>query len=163
MLFILLQLDFFGQIVQIAVHPHADIARLASVVQHLDVFALALAHDRRQNLHFGALGQAHQLVNNLVNGLLVNLLAALRAVRRADTRPQQTQVIVNLGNRAHRRARVLGCCLLVNGDRRRQAIDVVHIWFLHLAQKLSRVGRQRLDIAALALRIDGIERERGLS
>ena len=162
-LFILLQLDFFGQIVQIAVHPHADIARLTGVIEHLDVFALALAHDRCQNLHFGTLRQAHQLVNNLVNGLLVNLLAALGTVRCADSRPEQTQVVVNLGNRAHRRAWVLGGSFLVDGDSRGQAVDIVYIGLFHLSEELTRIGGQRLDIAALALCVNGIERQRGFT
>jgi hypothetical protein len=51
----------------------------------------------------------------------------------------------------------------LSGDRRRQAVDLVDVGLLHHLQELARIGRQRLDIAALALGIDGVERQRGFS
>ena len=86
-----------------------------------------------------------------------------RAVRDADAREEQAQVVVDLGHRADGRARVARGRLLVDGDRRGQALDVVDVRLLHLAEELPRVGRQRLDVAALALRVDGVERERALA
>ena len=53
--------------------------------------------------------------------------------------------------------------LLLDRDRRRQALDVVDVGLLHHAQELARVGRQRLDVAALAFGVDGVERERGFA
>jgi hypothetical protein len=49
--------------------------------------------------------------------------------------------------------------LLVDRDRRRQALDEVDVGLVHLAEELAGVGRQRLDVAALALGVDRVERE----
>ncbi len=45
----------------------------------------------------------------------------------------------------------------------RQAVDLVDVRLLHLAQELPRVRRQALDVAPLALGVDGVEREAGLA
>ena len=86
-----------------------------------------------------------------------------RAVRLADARPQQAQVVVDLGHGADRRARVARGRLLVDRDRRREPLDRVHVRLVHLAEELARVGRQRLDVAPLALRVDRVEREARLA
>ena len=91
----------------LAVHAHADIALLAGVLEHLNVLALFAADDRREQLHARFFLERHQPVNDLVDGLLVDLLAAFRAVRRADARPQQAHIVVDLGDSADRRTRVL--------------------------------------------------------
>ena len=90
--------------------------------------------------------------------------AAARAVRLADARVEQPQVVVDLGDRADRRARVparaLRCSMAIAG---RQALDGVDVGLAHLLEELARVGRERLDVAALPLGVDGVERERGLA
>ena len=154
------QLEFFGQIVDFAVHAHADIALLAGVLKHLVVLALLAADDRREQLHARFFFKRHQPVNDLVDGLLMNLLAAFRAVRRADARPQQAHVVVNLGDRADRRTRVLRGGLLVDGDGGRQTVNVVHVRLVHLPEELPRVAGQRFNVAALTLGVDGVERQR---
>jgi hypothetical protein len=46
---------------------------------------------------------------------------------------------------------------LLDGDGRAEAADKVHLGLFHLAQELAGVGRQGLDVAALALGIDRVE------
>ena len=85
------------------------------------------------------------------------------AIGRAGAREQQPQVVVDLGHRADGRARVVAGGLLLDGDRRRQALDQVDVGLLHQLQELARVGGERLDVAPLALGVEGVEGERGLS
>ncbi len=88
--------------------------------------------------------------------------AALGAVGHADAGVEQPQVVVDLGDRADRGARVAGRGLLVDRDGRRQALDEVDVGLVHLPEELPGVGRQRLDVAALALGVDRVERQRRL-
>ena len=88
---------------------------------------------------------------------------ALRAVRLADPGEQQPQVVVDLGDGADRRPRVAARRLLVDRDGRRQPVDEVHIWLVHLAKELPGVRRQRLHVPALALGEDRVEREARLA
>ena len=76
---------------------------------------------------------------------------------------EQAHVVVDLGDGADRRARVLRGGLLLDGDGRRQAVDLVDVRLLHHLQELPRVGGERLDVAALALGVDGVEGERGFA
>ena len=52
---------------------------------------------------------------------------------------------------------------MLDGNGRRQAFDMVHIGLLHHLKELACVGGQRFDIAPLALGIDRVEGEAGLT
>jgi len=84
-------------------------------------------------------------------------------VRVADARPEQTHVVVDFGDSTDGRARVFGGGLLVDGHRRREAFDEVYVGLVDLAQEHTRIGGQRLNVAALTFRKDGIEGEGGLT
>ena len=103
------------------------------------------------------------LVDDLLDGLSGDGPAAVGAVRVADARVEQAQVVVDLGDGADRRARVARGRLLLDGDGRREALDRVDVGLVHLPQELAGVGRERLDVAALALGVDGVEGERRLA
>jgi hypothetical protein len=53
--------------------------------------------------------------------------------------------------------------LLLDRDRRRQALDMVDVGFFHYRQELARVGRQGLDITPLPLGEYRVEGERRLA
>jgi hypothetical protein len=80
-----------------------------------------------------------------------------------DARVEKAQVVVNFRNRPHRRARVVRRRLLLDRDRGRQAFDQVDVRLFHELQELPRVRRQRFDVAALAFRVERVERERALA
>ena len=84
-------------------------------------------------------------------------------MRNTNPREEQAQVVVDFGDRADRRARIVGGAFLVDGNRRGEAFDIVHIRLLHLAEELAGVGRERLDVAALALGKDGVEGQGGFA
>ena len=116
----------------------------------------------RHDLEAGALGQLEHPVDDLLGGLARHGPPADRAVGMADAGIQKAQVVVDLGDGADGRARVAGGRLLVDGDGRRQALDEVDVGLVHLAQELAGVGREGLDVAALALGVDGVEGQGGL-
>ena len=147
----------------LAVDLDAGEALGAQLLELLAVLALAAAHDRRQDHEPRAVLQVHDLVDDLLGRLRRDRPAAVEAVRLADARPQQAQVVVDLRHGADRRARVARGRLLVDRDRGRQALDRVDVRLVHLPQELAGVGAQRLDVAALALGVDRVERERRLA
>ena len=84
-------------------------------------------------------------------------------MRHAHRRVQQAQVVVDFSDGADGRARAAAGRLLLDGDRGAQPVDAVDVGPLHLVEELPRVGRKRLDIAALALGVNGVEGERGFA
>ncbi len=127
------------------------------------VLALAAAHDRGQQQDALAVGQGGQLVHHLADGLALDRQARGRRIGHAHARPEQTHVVVDFGDGADGRARVLRRRLLFDRDRRGQALDQVHVRLAHQLQELARIGRQAFDIAALSLGVDGVERQRGFA
>ena len=117
-----------------------DVAGALGVLEHLGVLALLAPDHRSHDLDAGALGQSQDLINDLVDGLLADDLAALGAVGRTHPGPEQAQVVVDLRHRAHSGTGVLAGGLLVDGDGRAEALDIVHVRLVHLPQEHPGVG-----------------------
>ena len=160
---LLVEDDLLVEAAQLAVDLGPRVALEPHLLEQFAVLAFAAADDRRHHHEFGPVLDRHQPVDDLLLGLAGDLLAALGAVRDADPRPEQAQVVVDLGHRADRRARVARGRLLVDRDRRREPLDRVDVGLLHQPEELARVGRERLDIAALALGVDRVEGEARLA
>ncbi len=135
--------------------PHETLA--GQVGQQRLVCALATSYDRSQHLEPSSLGQEQHLIDDLLRGLPDELLAGLGVVGHTNPGEQEPQVVVDLGDGADCRARVPTGRFLVDGDGRRQALDEVDVGFVHLAQELAGIRRQRFDVAALALGVDRVE------
>lgn len=78
-------------------------------------------------------------------------------------RVEQFQILVYLGGGANRRARIVVYNLLLYGNGRRYAVDKIDLGLIVPPQELPDVARQRLDIAALPLGIEGVECQRRLA
>ena len=159
---LLVELDLFLEQPLLAVHLHAREALAPQLLEEILVLALTVSHDRRVDRELRAFREPQHLVDDGLDALPGDRPPADRAVRPPDARVQQAQVVVDLGDSAHGRARVPRGRLLVDRDRRREPVDRVDVRFLHHLQELARVRRERLDVAALPLGIDRVEGERGL-
>ena len=78
-------------------------------------------------------------------------------------REEQLEVVVQLRHRADGGARGAHRVGLVDGDGRRDAVDAVDLRLVHAVEELARVGREGLDVAALALGVERVEGQRGLA
>ena len=151
------------QVVELAVHLHPLEAPLQQVLELLAVLALAVAHDRRQQIPTRALRQRHDDIHHLADLLRLDRQPGDRRERRADPREQQPQVVVDLRDRPDRRARIPRGRLLLDRDRRRQPRDMVHVRLLHHVEELPGIGRQALDVPPLPLGVDRVERQARLA
>ena len=130
------------EFVDLAVDAGAHESLRHQILHELHVLALAVGDDRREQHQAGPLGQCEDLVDHLADGLRLEVGAVIRTARDAGTRVQKAQIVVDLGDRAHGRTGIVGGRFLFDRDRRRQAIDVVDVGFLHHGQELPRIGRQ---------------------
>ena len=151
-----------GEVPHLAVDAGAE-ALLVKLVEQILEFALAPANDRRHDGDALACAEFENALDDLIGGLAGDGPAAVGAVRRADRGIEQAQVVVDLGDGADGRARAAAGGLLLDGDGRAEAFDRIHVGPLDLVEKLARVGRERLDVAALALGIDRVEGKRALA
>ena len=158
----LLEAHAFGELGDLAVDARAK----ALLVERFELFAelaLAAADDGGVDGDAFAGSEGDDAFDDLVGGLAGDGAAAVGAVRLADARVEEAQVVVDLGDGADGGAWAARGGLLLDGDSRREAVDGVDVGALHLVEELAGVGRERLDVAALAFGVDGVEGERGLS
>ena len=141
----------------LAADAETHVAARLHVGEQLAELALAVAHHGRQQHQPRALGQRQHRVDHLAHALLRQRQRVVGAVGRAGACVEQAQVVVDLGDGAHRRARVVAGGLLLDADRRRQALDHVDVGLVHALQELPRVGAEALDVAALALGVQRVE------
>ena len=84
-------------------------------------------------------------------------------MRLAQPRHENPQVVVDLGHGADGAARRVAGVLLLDGDRRRKALDVIDLRLLHLADELPGVGAEAFDVAPLPFGIDRVHGQRGFA
>src|SRR5205807_8260813 len=95
--------------------------------EDLAVLSLAPLHHWRGDHQPGLLGERQHLVGDLLDRLPADLATAVRTVGVTNARVQQAKVVVDLGDRAHRRPRVATGPLLIDADGRAQTLDVVDV------------------------------------
>ena len=146
-----------------AVYPGADEAGLRELRELLGELPLAAGGDRSEDGYARPLRELKYPLDHLRRALSLDRLAARGAVRAARPREEDAQVVVYLGGCAYGRAGVPRCGALLYGDGGGEPLDRIDIGLVHLAQELAGVGGERLDVAALTLRVYGVEGERRLS
>src|SRR5579883_876574 len=97
------------------------------------------------------------MAHKLVGCLFRDRFTALVAVGNTNRREEQAEIIVNFGDRAYGRPRASRRRLLFDRDRRRQPFDSVDVGRFKSIEKLPRIRRERLHIAALSFGINRIE------
>ena len=124
---------------------------------------LASADDRRQHVHALVVRRQHDHVDDPLERLRRDLAPAQVAMRHADVGEEEAQVVVDFGDGPDGRSRIGSGGLLLDGDRRREAVDEIDVRLLHLFEELTSVGGQRFDVAALPFGVDRVEGERRLT
>ena len=100
MLFVLVQLDFFTEVIYYSVNAHADISVLFRAFEFLDELTLFAARNRCHDLNSCALGQLEHAVNDIVDSLPRYLPAADGTVRNTYAGIEQAQIIIYFSHRS---------------------------------------------------------------
>jgi hypothetical protein len=146
-----------------AVDPQAHETLCAQLGEQVELLALAIGHHRGEDHQFRVLGQGQHVIDHLRHAVGFQRQVVVGAVRRAGAGVEQAQVVVDLGDGADGGARVVAGGLLLDRNRRRKALDQVHVGLFHQLQELAGVGRERFDVAPLALGVECVEGQRGLA
>ena len=163
MLVLLVERRGLGDLVELPVDLDALEALLHQLGEFLLVLALTAADHRREDIKTRAFLQRQDPVDHLAHRLALDRQARGRRIGNANAREQQTHIVVDLGDRSDRRARVARGRLLLDRDRRRQTLDLVDIRLLHHFEELPRIGRQAFHVTPLPFGIDRVEGKRRLA
>ena len=96
-------------------------------------------------------------------GLRLDGHAAVGAVLHAELHEQQAQERVDLGERGHGALPAAPAGALLDGHRRRHAVDAVHVGPAGRLHELPRVGVQRFEVPALSFGEEDVEGDRALA
>src|SRR5579862_357102 len=83
-------------------------------------------------------------------------------MRSTNRRKKQSEIIVDLSNRADRGTRAAAGGFLLDRNRRTQPIDGIDIGALHLIQEWPSVSGKCLHVSPLTFRVDGVKGQRRL-
>ena len=161
--FILVQFRRRFGVVNFIVHTHTDKSLPLDASKDFFVFTFLAADDRGAYLDTRTFGIGQDRIDDLRGVLAADDFAADPTVRRTGAGKQQAAVIVNLGCGRHRRARITGCAALFDSDGGGESFDMLDVRLLHLFEKLSGIGTERLDIFALAFGVDRVKCQRTLA
>ena len=162
-LFILIKLYGFGELVHISVNAHAGISALTGIREDLLVHTLLRSHHGRKHHKSLACGKHHHAVDYLIHRLLLDLLAANGTVGSSNSRIKQTEIVIYLGNSTHRRTGILRRGLLIDGYGGRKSLYRINIGLIHLPDEHTGIGGKRLHKSSMSLGIEGIESKGGFS
>ena len=108
-------------------------------------------------------GQQPDPIDDLLPRLRRDRPTALGTVPLADPGEEHAQIVVDLGDRAHRRAGIRAAGLLRDRDRRAQPGDQIDVRLGHLPEELAGETGKAFDVAPLPLGIERIEGQRALA
>ena len=154
---------YWAEVADLAVDAHLQVSLLPERLEQFAVVALAAAHQRGEQQALAAPVLLQDEVHDLGVGVAHHLLARHGRIGRGGAGIQQAQEIGDLRDGAHRRTRIAAGGLLLDGDDRAQPAHALHLRLLQDAHKVLGIGRERVHIAPLALRIQRVERQRGLA
>ncbi len=148
---------------QRAVNAQVLEALVGSPFGQVRVVALARRDQRRQDRHAPSAVAAQQLGHDRLRRLRLNRNVALRTVLRTQLHEQQAQEMVHLGNRRHGALPSSAAGALLDGHRRRDAENGIHVRARRRLHELAGIGVERLQVAALPLGKQDVEGHRALA
>ena len=75
----------------------------------------------------------------------------------SDLGEEEPEVVINLRGCSNRGAGIFDTVLLLDGNGRRDSMDGLDIWPVHLLQELPGISGERFNITSLALREEGVK------
>src|SRR5664280_1968665 len=154
---VLVQWPGLRQIHLLAVDADASEPSAPDLVENAVTLGLAILYDRPQDHEPRSFRQLVDLIHDLTDRLALDLATADGAMRMADAGEEQAEVVVDLRHGADRRPWVPAGALLIDRYRRAQAIDLIDVRLVHLAEELAGIRGQTLNVAALAFGVDRVK------
>ena len=140
-----------------AERPHE--ARLEEARADVGPWERGGRREREGDERSGTVVRADEGFGGALGGVPLDHPAAAAAMGNADLGEQELQVVVQLGHRAHRRARRLDRAALIDRDRGQDAVDAVDTRLVHAIEELAGIGGEALDVAPLPFGVEHVEGE----
>ena len=150
-------LNVFIQAQHVTIQTYAGKTLLAQSSHKIAIVLVVPGLHRREQQHVVGIVLLEYARDDLRAGLGAGRHVAFGAVGDAQTGVERPKVIIYLGDGTDGGPGTSAGPFLFDANRRRESGHLIHSGFLDLSEKLSRIGRERLDIPALSFRIDRIQ------
>ena len=148
---------------EVAVDAQMRVAARSRPIGEFGVDAFAVHHQRRQQSDVLSAETLEQLRGDAVGGLRLHGRAVVHAMLGAEFDEQQPQKMPDLGGRADRRLAPTAAQTLFNRHGGRYAVHGIHFGSARGLNNAARVGVEALEVAALTLVEQDVERQRRLA
>src|SRR3954468_12778446 len=145
---------------ELTVNAQIDEALVVRPLGEIRIDTLAIDHQRREQDDVPAAEVAHDARGNGIGALGLDRYPAIGTMLRAELDEQQAQKMMDLRQSADRALAPTAAGALLNGHRRRNAVDGIDIRTRCNLHELPRVRVQGFQIATLALAEHDVERQR---
>ena len=146
-----------------AIDADVEVALAAHLLEQLAVVALSAAHQRSEYHHRPPLVLTKDKLDDFLLGVLHHTLAGLVGIGVGSTGIEQTEVVIDLGGRTDGGTGIFVCRFLFDGDDGAETGDLIDIGPPESAEEVAGIGREGLDVAALAFGEEGVESQRRLA
>ena len=148
---------------ELAVHAQERVSLSSRPLGEVGVIALSVGDERCEQADALPLVFAQKAGRDRVLALRLDRHPAVGAVLGAELDVQQSQEMIDLGERRDGALASAAARALLDRDRGRDSEDRVHVGSRRALNELARVGVERLEIAPLALSEQDVESERRFS
>ena len=159
----LIEIDFIFKIDQFAIDTSPGEAVLDQLLHLFFELALAATHNRSHDHDAILRGQGHHPLDDLLGGLARDRPPAFRAMRNPYRGVKKAKVVIDLSNGTDGGSWAAAGGPLLDRNGWAEPVNRVHVGTLHLIKELPGIGRERLHVPALALRINRVKGERRLA
>ena len=152
-----------------AVHAHGAFRgphpRVPLLLQHpkLVFWAAVVPGGEGRHEHHALCTACENVVHHVRHAVFPHHLAGDGGLGDPDAREEHAQVVHDLGACGDCGTRAARGAALFDGHGRGESVDAVDIGFVQAAQELAGVTAQAFHVAALALRVEGVERQAAFS
>ena len=148
---------------RLSVDAQRRVAMLRRPLGKLGVVALAGHHQRGMDRDLASPVPPEHPIDDGVRGLRLDRDVAVGTVLGAEPHEEQAQEVVDLGHRPHGALVAAARGALLDRHRGRDAEDRVHVGSRRRLHELARVGVERLQVPALTLGEEDVERDGALA
>ena len=119
--------------------------------------------ERKSDHQVRAIRQSGEFRENRLSAISLHDPVATPAMEHGDLGEEQLKMIVKFRHRSDGGARRLHLPALVDGDRRRNALNALYVRLVHPIEKLPRIGGKAFDVPTLTFRVKNVESQRRFS
>ena len=142
---------------QFSVHSDLSIASLAHLFKEFLVVSLSASDYRCEQIAFPSCIVLHDEGDDLLVSVSDHFLAGLWRICRGSPCKQETEEVIDLGDRAHCRTWVVSCSLLLNCDDRAKSCNGFNLRLFEDSHEVLGVCGKGVHIPPLPFCIYGVE------